>query len=71
MAASGFYTDRIGYEEMLDLFRAAGFDIAMTRTERWDTLPTPVQAMSQPYASRSEDSLLVKGFDVVLRPYRH
>ena len=66
MARSGFYTNRIRYGEMLDLFREAGFDPEVRRVARWTVLPTPRHKMAQRFAELPEDELRVSGFDVTL-----
>ncbi|HXP30067.1 MAG TPA: class I SAM-dependent methyltransferase [Stellaceae bacterium] len=68
MARSGFYTNRLGYEEMLERFRAAGFAVEIVGVERWPDLPTARRSLAAPFRDRPEESLLVSGFDVVLRP---
>lgn len=68
MASSGFYTNRLRYSQMIGLFREAGFEVDVAATNRWDTLPTPKISMAKEFRSFSEDDLLVKEFDVLLRP---
>ena len=68
MAGSGFYTNRIGYSDLLDAFRQAGFRVDVTHVDRWDSLPTPRARMAAPFRDRPDDDLLVSGFNVVLRP---
>jgi SAM-dependent methyltransferase len=66
MANSGFYTNRLRYEELLGLFRQAGFEPEIRDVTRWKTLPTPRRKMAQPFASLPEKDLQVSGLDVVL-----
>jgi hypothetical protein len=66
MAKSRFYTNRLRYLELLDLFREAGFEPDVTRTLRWNTLPTPRRKMAKEFASLSEEDLRVSEFDVLL-----
>ena len=68
MARSGFYTNRIGYAEMMDLFRKAGFSTEVLEVRRFARLPTPRSAMAPRFRDRSDDDLLVSGFQVLLRP---
>jgi len=68
MASSGFYTNRIQYSEMVNCMRCAGFDVDVIDVSRWDKLPTPRNKLSREFQSLPDDDLLVKGFDVVLRP---
>lgn len=68
MSRSGFYTNRIGYSEMLTMFREAGFEIEVTEVTRWEELPTPRRAMAPEFRARTLDDLLVQGFHMLLRP---
>lgn len=68
MAKSGFYTNRIQYSQMLDMFRQAGFDVEIIKVTRWDTLPTPRAKLSKEFISQSDEELCISGFSVVLRP---
>jgi SAM-dependent methyltransferase len=63
---SGFYTNRIRFQPMLDLFAQAGFAVRDLTVERWKALPTPRTRMADPFRSMDPDALLVSGFDVVL-----
>jgi SAM-dependent methyltransferase len=68
LACSGFYTNRIGFAEMVDAFEAAGFEVAITKQDRWPALPLPRSKMAPEFRHRSEEDILVSGFNVVLRP---
>lgn len=68
MSRSGFYTNRIGYSEMLELFREAGFAIEVTEVIRWQELPTPRRAMALEFSQRPLDDLLIQGFHMLARP---
>jgi hypothetical protein len=68
MAKSGFYTNRIRFSEMIGLFRDAGFSVEITRTARWEKLPTRKAVMATEFRGFQDDDLLVQGFDVLLRP---
>jgi SAM-dependent methyltransferase len=68
MAHSGFYTNRIRYNEMLDLFNKAGFEVNVIHVDRWDKMPTRRYSFSKEFRNLSEDELRICGFDVVLRP---
>lgn len=65
-AKSGFYTNRIRYNQMLDLFKKAGFEIEATRITKWPTIPTPRNKMSEEFSLVPDDELLVSVFDVLL-----
>lgn len=66
MANSGFYTNRIRYNEFLKGFCDAGFIPEVYRTARWEILPTPRSKMAPEFASLPEAELQVSGFDVYL-----
>lgn len=68
MSRSGFYTNRISYSEILELFRQAGFEIEVTEVTRWEDLPTPRRKMALEFRERSLDDLLVQGFHMLARP---
>jgi SAM-dependent methyltransferase len=67
MSKSRFYTNRLRYAELLDIFRQAGFKTDVVRERRWEELPTPRNKMSAQFAGLPEDDLLVEDFDVLLR----
>jgi len=66
MANSGFYTNRIHYEELLQLFRKAGFEPEIIRTSRWATLPIPRRKMATEFAALPDEDLQVSNVDVLL-----
>lgn len=68
MARSGFYTNRLRYSEMIELFRQAGFAVEVVATGRWDAVPTLRTSMAKEFRGLSDEDLLVKEFDVLLRP---
>lgn len=68
MAQSGFYTNRLRYSEMIELFRQAGFAVEVIATSRWVDVPTPQTSMAKEFRGLSDEDLLVKEFDVLLRP---
>jgi SAM-dependent methyltransferase len=67
-ATSGFYTNRIGFAEMLAAFEAAEFEVEVDQIDRWAEPPLPRHRMAREFQHRAEDDLAVFGFDVVLRP---
>lgn len=67
-ASSGFYTNRLGYDEMLAEFKAAGFEVDICQVDRWERPPLPREKMAREFLHRTEDDLGVSGFNVVLRP---
>lgn len=68
MANSGFYTNRIRFDEMVRIMESAGFDVELVEVDRWERLPTPRRKLSAEFRQLTDDDLTVRGFDVVLRP---
>ncbi|MFM6038690.1 MAG: hypothetical protein ACKPBC_14215 [Sphaerospermopsis kisseleviana] len=68
MASSGFYTNRIRYSEMIDIFAQAGFSVEVVSLKQWQTLPTPKAKMSENFRNLSDEELCISGFSVLLRP---
>lgn len=71
MTASGFYTNRLRFSEMLDSMRRAGLTPEVTAAERWTSLPTPRARMAPHFRSMTDDELAVKQFDCVARVRHH
>jgi hypothetical protein len=67
MADSRFYTNRLRYQELLRLFREAGFEPEIVSKTEWEALPTPRPKMAEQFALLSEEDLRISEFDVLLR----
>lgn len=65
-AKSGFYTNRIRYSEMLDIFISAGFQAEICNIRKWDKLPLKRNALAKPFSRLDDKELLISGFDVLL-----
>ena len=66
---SGFYTNRIRFDQMIGMFSQAGFEISEIQCERWDRLPIDRKKLYSSYQAVPDDSLLVSDFScVLLRP---
>lgn len=63
-SSSGFYTNRIQFEEMVSLVKATGFNVDVVHVKRWDALPLARQQMAEPFRHLSEDQLNVSGFSM-------
>ncbi|MDZ8184582.1 MAG: methyltransferase domain-containing protein [Nostoc sp. ChiSLP02] len=68
MANSGFYTNRIQYSQMVDIFQQAGFTVELIKMDRWNTLPTARSKLSHEFTHFSDEELCISTFSVVLRP---
>lgn len=66
-ASSGFYTNRIGFTHMMELFAQAGFLASVSGVKRWPNLPTPRRKLAPEFRSLSDEQLAISRFDVVLR----
>ncbi|MDO8723776.1 MAG: class I SAM-dependent methyltransferase [Syntrophales bacterium] len=66
-AKSGFYTNRIRYNQMLQLFSDAGFAVEVTDVQHWSVLPTTRCKLALEFKDLSDVELCVAGFDVLLR----
>ncbi len=68
MASSGFYTNRIRYEEMLSIFRNAGFSVEITELYHFDADRIPREKMQDRFRALPEDDLNVSAFTMRCRP---
>jgi ubiquinone/menaquinone biosynthesis C-methylase UbiE len=66
-ASSGFYTNRICFTHMLEMFSQAGFQATVMDAKRWPQLPTLRNKLASEFRSLSDDDLMTSQFDVVLR----
>lgn len=60
MSSSGFYTNRIRYSEMREIFLNAGFKIINEKVERWDMLPLDKTKMHQDFKHFDNEDLKIK-----------
>ncbi len=68
MSKSGFYTNRIRYPQMLELFDQAGFEVGRALTHRFEKMPTPKQKLWEPFQRLSDDDLMISDFEILLKP---
>lgn len=66
MASSGFYTNRIRVNEMLNVFKDNGFEIENLDSRCWDSLPLKNSKMNSEFRNSPIDELLTYGCNVVL-----
>lgn len=64
---SGFYTNRIRFSAMQQLFADAGFQILDREVCRWATLPTKREKLDKTFSVLPDDELCISTFDVVLQ----
>ena len=65
-ARSGFYTNRIMFEEMLRLFRKAGFQVQVSDKKSWTYLPVARNKLHSKFRKLPEQNLRIAGFTVIL-----
>jgi len=68
MANSGFYTNRIRFQQMLGMFERVGFHVAWVAKESWAHLPIRRERLAEQFHSLEDEELKVSAFDVVLVP---
>lgn len=66
VSSSGFYTNRLRYSEMINIFINAGFDIVKEQTELWDVLPLEKNKLHKDFQDYNEEDLKIKEAVVVL-----
>lgn len=66
-ASSGFYTNRIRFREMMEIFRSSGFEVKQISVRAWEKLPIDRKRLDAKFSALPEEDLLTHGFDVVLR----
>jgi len=65
-AGSRFYTNRLGYNRMSDMFRRAGFQVDTLSTVKFTTLNPPKAKMATPFNQWPDDALLISGAHLLL-----
>jgi hypothetical protein len=68
MTCSGFYTNRIRYSEMLELFKKAAFCVEVTHLNRWNSLPTPRAKLFKNFQNLPDEELRISDFSIILKP---
>jgi hypothetical protein len=67
LARSGFYTNRIRFSEMMQVFAAEGFKAESVVTGRFESLPLPRTSLAREFRNLSAEDLMVSEFHAVLR----
>jgi hypothetical protein len=63
---SGFYTNRIRFDEIIENFEKAGFICKVPRVVRWKRPPLTRKKLDPSFCKFTDDSLLISGFDLIL-----
>jgi hypothetical protein len=66
---SGFYTNRLRFSEVLDHFQAAGFEVDVRSTRRWDEIPLAPAKLDPAFRDLGKDDLLINGALIGLRKH--
>lgn len=64
---SGFYTNRIRFGHMLEIFKEAGFSVEVGAVDRWEELPIARKKLAAEFRDAPDSDLRVSAFDVKLR----
>ncbi|MFL6646449.1 MAG: hypothetical protein ACJ8KO_00630 [Sulfurifustaceae bacterium] len=67
-AHAGFYTNCLRHRSMLRDFEEARFAVDVVHVKRCPILPTPRAALHAEFSKLTDDELLIREFDVFLRP---
>lgn len=65
---SGFYTNRLRYSEVVDIFMSAGFSVETVSIKRWDRSPLVACHLADEFKKLSDDDLRVSGAHLIMRP---
>lgn len=63
---SGFYTNRIQFVDMVEMFKMANFNVNITHVNKWEKLPTSRNKINKKFQKYTDNELLISSFDVVL-----
>jgi len=65
---SGFYTNRLRHPDIVDAFRAAGFDVVSDQPVLWDALPPSACGIHPELRRYTADELRIREASIVVRP---
>lgn len=65
--SSGFYTNRLRINQILEVFQEAGYRVISRADRRWSRLPIPRSRLHHHFAGLSDSDLLVRGTDILVR----
>ena len=67
MSSSGFYTNRLRYDQMISIFKDSGFKVVNTSIQTWDEIPIPRSKLASKFKNLSDDELRISGFHILLK----
>ncbi len=65
LSQSGFYTNRLGYSDIVNCLIENGFDVDISGVEEWNQPPIALSSIANCFKSRSIQDLKIKQFDVL------
>lgn len=68
MARSGFYTNRLRRQAIVELFEAEGFRIRVDGIRRWPAVPIDRRSLAPAFRDLPEEELTISQFDIVATP---
>ncbi len=65
--SSGFYTNRLRYTELIDIFARSGFQVEVVSKVEWGSLPLPKKVLAPDYRNMPDEILCISGTTVRLQ----
>ncbi len=66
VSSSGFYTNRLRADEIIEIYMKAGFAVEVIRKVEWRALPLPRKALAPQFRDLPDDLLRISGFTIRL-----
>jgi hypothetical protein len=66
-ARAGHYTNRLRYSQVVDRFRAAGFELRSAVPEWFQSLPAAARHRCREFAGLGQEDLMIRACDLVVR----
>jgi hypothetical protein len=66
-AKSGFYTNRLRYSQLLDIFQDNNFTVVYKDKGEWVNFPIDLKKINKEFAVLSNNDLLIRTMHVVVR----
>ena len=64
---SGFYTNRVRFSALIEIFKQIGFKVEVDEVNVWKKLPIKKEKLNQEFSVLPEEELLVKDFSILLK----
>jgi hypothetical protein len=66
-SASGFYTNRLRFSEIVNVCEQVGFRVEVCSVRRWEVPPISRTRLSPEFRSLSDDDLCISGAHLIMR----